>query len=147
MKIQGPRNTSNTSSSKKAGKTEQSGDASFDAFIGSTGGAKESASTSAPKSVAQVSALLAAQAVEDPTERAAKKRMALRADDVLKGLDDLQSSMMHGSVTAGNMIDLADKVSAQKEKVSDPKLSALLDEIDLRAQVELAKMRKALDNS
>lgn len=113
----------------------------------SAGSAKEASAASAPKSMTAVDALLAVQSVEDPTEKAARKRMTMRADNVLKELDDLHMAMLHGNVSMSHMVGIADMVSTHKEKVTDSKLSALLDEIDLRAQVELAKMRKALDKS
>ncbi|HPF78465.1 MAG TPA: flagellar assembly protein FliX [Alphaproteobacteria bacterium] len=40
---------------------------------------------------------------------------------------------------------MADVVASHREKINDPKLTALLDEIDLRAQIEIAKMRKAME--
>ena len=43
------------------------------------------------------------------------------------------------------MIDVADVVASHRERIHDPALTAVMDEIDLRAQVELAKMRAALE--
>ena len=145
MKIQGPKQTSGSSSTKKTSKTP-SPDGGFGDFM-SAGSAKEASSSSAPQSMTAVDALLAVQSVEDPTAKAARKRMTMRADNVLKELDDLHVAMLSGNVTMSHMVSIADMVSTHKEKITDSKLAALLDEIDLRAQVELAKMRKALDKS
>ena len=54
-------------------------------------------------------------------------------------------AMLNGSLTVGHMIDIADVVASHREKITDPALTAIMDEIDLRAQVELAKMRVAMD--
>ncbi|MGB1077588.1 MAG: flagellar assembly protein FliX [Bdellovibrionales bacterium] len=43
-------------------------------------------------------------------------------------------------------MDIADIVSSHKENIQDPELTAILEEIDLRAQVEIAKMRISLDS-
>jgi hypothetical protein len=43
------------------------------------------------------------------------------------------------------LLDVADVVASHRERINDPQLSSLLDEIDLRAQIEIAKMRMALD--
>ncbi len=43
------------------------------------------------------------------------------------------------------MIDVADVVATHRDKIDDPGLTAIMDEIDLRAQVEIAKMRVTLD--
>ena len=146
MKIQGPKQTSPTRSTQKSGSVKRSESGDFGEYM-AAGSVREATTTSAPKSVAAVDALLAVQSVEDPTEKAAKKRMIHRADDVLEELDGLHMAMLKGSVSMSHMIGIADKVAAHKERVRDKKLSDLLDEIDLRAQVELAKMRKALDKS
>ena len=92
-----------------------------------------------------VDSLLAAQSVEDPTARAAKKRMRSRSMNVLDELEKLRMGMLSGSMTVGHMIDIADVVASHREKITDPSLTAIMDEIDLRAQVELAKMRVAMD--
>ena len=66
-----------------------------------------------------------------------------------KLIDEAQKvrvALLTGSLTVGHVIDIADVVAAHREKITDPEMSALLDEIDLRAQVEIAKMRVSLHN-
>ena len=53
--------------------------------------------------------------------------------------------MLSGTLSVGNLIDIADVVASHRERLKDPQLCSLLDEIDLRAQIEIAKMRMALD--
>jgi hypothetical protein len=55
--------------------------------------------------------------------------------------------MLGGNLTVGHMIDIADIVASHREKITDPALTSLMDEIDLRAQVELAKMRISMDRN
>jgi hypothetical protein len=107
--------------------------------------AQQAAPTKATQSIAQVDALLAIQGAEDPTQGASRKRMRHRADTILSELDKIRMAMLGGNLTVGHMIDVADVVASHREKVSDPVLTDLMDEIDLRAQVELAKMRVTLD--
>lgn len=143
MKIEGPKHNASTSGAKKSGKKTASSESDFEGFMGA-GGATEASSASAPQTIARVDSLLTVQASEDPTERAARKRMMDRADDVLGELDQLHAALLQNRVTMGHMIDIADMIAHQKEKITDPKMISLLEEIDLRAQVELAKMRKAM---
>ena len=89
--------------------------------------------------------MLAVQAAEDPTQGAAKKRMRRRSDKILNELEKIRMAMLNGSLTVGHMIDVADVVASHREKIMDPALTGIMDEIDLRAQVELAKMRVALN--
>ena len=95
--------------------------------------------------IAGIDSLLAAQEADDPAQRAAKKRMRERGETVLKQLDKIRLGMLTGTLSVGNLLDVADVVASHRERINDPQLSSLLDEIDLRAQIEIAKMRMALD--
>ena len=143
MKIDGPNRTSAASGTKGKGKTS-SADGSFGDLL--TGGVKEARGAAASHSIASIDALLMAQTVEDPTERAARKRMRVRADSILTELENMRIALLTGTLTVGHVIDIADVVAAHREKIMDPRLHAILDEIDLRAQIEIAKLCKALDN-
>lgn len=143
MKIEGPNRTNKTSGTGKSGKAGEV-DGSFEDFV-AMGATKTSAATPT-KSIAMVDALLAVQGAEDPTARAARRRMTARADNLLDGLEKIRTNLLAGTLTLGHCIDIADVVASHREKITDPALSSLLDEIDLRAQVEIAKMRKALES-
>ena len=106
--------------------------------------AQESAATTTTQSIAQVDALLAVQGTEDPTEREAKQRARQRANTILDELDKIRIAMLNGTLTVGHMVDIADVVASHRENVQDSAMTAIMDEIDVRAQVELAKMRFAL---
>lgn len=142
MKIQGPSNVSKTSKAKKADKASEA-DGSFEDFVAS--GTTQAAPAKSTQSIAQVDVLLAVQGAEDPTERAARQRMRLRASKLLDELDKIKHALLSGKMTLGHCIDIADVVASHREKVADPSLTSILDEIDLRAQVEIAKIRKAID--
>lgn len=142
MKVQGPGRTQAPSETKKKSKSAENA-GSFDEFISSA--ASQSAGAGQAQSIAKVDALLAVQAAEDPTEGAARKKMRQRADTILNELENLRLAMLGGTMTVGHMINIADVVASHRENISDPALTAIMDEIDLRAQVELAKMRAALD--
>jgi hypothetical protein len=143
MKIEGPNRARETgAASKKSG--VRTGDGSFGDML--TGGAAESTQTAASQAIAGIDTLLALQGAEDPTARAARKRMTDRADSVLEELDHLRLALLSGNLTVGHVIDIADVVASHRERIMDPRLRAVLDEIDLRAQIEIAKLRMALDN-
>lgn len=142
MKVQGPGGTQGPSKSKKSSKTTGAG-GNFGALV--SGEQQETAANTATQSIAQVDALLAIQGADDPTQGKARQRMRARANTILDELDALRGEMLSGTLTVGHVIDIADVVASHREKVTDPHLMAILDEIDLRAQVELAKMRMAMD--
>jgi hypothetical protein len=142
MKVEGPGKAQSASNTKKSGRTEK-GDSHFGDFLTSGTAATESAGQT--QSIGTVDSLLALQGADDPTAKAAKKRMRERANTILSELDKMRMAMLSGRLTVGHMIDIADVIASHREKINDPALTDLMDEIDLRAQVELAKMRIALD--
>lgn len=141
MKVEGPKGPQSASRSKKSSSSGSSVD--FSQYM--KGGASGASGAAATQSIAHVDALLAVQAAEDPTERAARGRARQRADTILEELDKIRLAMLGGTLTVGHMIDVADVVASHRDRIHDPAMTALMDEIDLRAQVELAKMRVALD--
>lgn len=143
MKIQGTGSTDKTSSKKKAGKSSSGGE-SFGTFL-SPSDVSDSPTVSQGQSINKIEALIIAQAAEDPTERAARGRMRQRADRILDELENVRMTMLRGELTVGHLLNLADIASTHQEKLNDPQLSEILSEIDLRAQVELAKMRVSLN--
>lgn len=143
MKVEGPGKAQGASGSKKSSKAGKAEDYFSNFMTPETKAAEGAAST---QSIAQLDSLLALQGAEDPTARAAKKRMRHRAGVVLNELDRLRVAMLTGNMTVGHMVDIADVIASHREKISDPALTEIMDEIDLRAQVELAKMRMVLDS-
>lgn len=142
MKVEGPSKTQKTSKTDKAKKTGKT-DSTFGDMV--TGATKGTSGVSATQSIAKVDALLAVQGAESATERSAKRRMRERGEQVLRQLDHLRLAILTGNLNIGQVIDIADVVASHREKINDPKMSAVLDEIDLRAQIEIAKMRKAME--
>jgi len=100
--------------------------------------------TAAPASnVAGIDALIALQGIEDPTER--RRRAVTRGRSALDVLDELKLALLGGSLDAHVMNRLKAAAAALKEPTGDPALDAVLAEIELRAEVELAKMAPVLD--
>ncbi len=142
MKVEGPGRAQGAGGAKKSGKAGKS-DSNFGDFV--TSGPANTESVKTTQSIGTVDSLLALQGAEDPTARAARKRMKERATHILGELEKVRIGMLTGGLTVGHMVDIADVIASHREKIADPALTAIMDEVDLRAQVELAKMRMALD--
>lgn len=142
MKIEGPGKTQHTDKKKKSSGAS-GGDGAFSDFMVDKSTSQAAASPTSPINMAD--SLLSIQNVDDPAQRAARQRMTMRADRILDELDRIRVLILTGQVTIGDMIGIADMVARHRERVTDPQLTAILDEIDLRAQIELAKMRVSLD--
>ena len=89
--------------------------------------------------VTAVDGLLTLQEVDDAAARASAGKR--RAQDLLEGLDDIRHSLLTGGLSRDKLMTLAKHVQSRRAQVDDPRLGEILDEIDLRAQVELAKYR------
>jgi hypothetical protein len=98
---------------------------------------EETRSATAPKAAGNIDALLALQGVEDPTER--RKRSVARGRGALDVLDELKIGLLSGNLDASTVNRLRDAAANLKSSSGDPGLDAVLSEIELRVEVELAK--------
>jgi hypothetical protein len=88
---------------------------------------------------AAVSTILALQGAEAEEGDAAKSRAKSRAEELLRKLDLLRLDLLSGGIPRAHLIGLAQAVKTVRVTVMDPQLGEILDEVDLRAQIELAK--------
>lgn len=93
-----------------------------------------------PVGLGGVSTVLALQGAPDSTERRARRKEVERADAMLDGLEEIRLGLLLGTIPVSRLEQVAQLVRARREQVNDPKLTAILDEIELRAAVELAKL-------
>jgi hypothetical protein len=63
-----------------------------------------------------------------------------RGEDLLDGLDEIRHGLLIGALPRERVVRLLAIVRSRREQLADPRLSAILDEIELRAEVELAKL-------
>jgi hypothetical protein len=92
-------------------------------------------------SVMGVEALIALQDVESPTER--RRRSVTRGGRLLDELERIKIAILGGELGQDQLDALARAVKEQRSATDDPKLEAVLDEIETRAAVELAKFQAA----
>jgi hypothetical protein len=97
----------------------------------------DSRTISAPMAPANIDALLALQGIEDPTEK--RRRSVQRGKGALDVLDDLKLGLLSGDLRASTVSRLRDAAADLKSLSGDPVLDAVLCEIELRVEVELAK--------
>jgi len=133
MRIYGPNGTTLGTPASNARRTSPG---SFS--LPETTTAQETRATTAPKASANIDALLALQGIEeDPAER--RKRGVQRGRGALDVLDDLKLGLLSGNLTPATIGRLRDAAAALKTSSGDPGLDAVLSEIELRVEVELAK--------
>lgn len=99
--------------------------------------AAATASASAMAGVADVSALMALQGVEGPLER--RRRAIRRGGGLLDRLEELKLALLSGESGEAALERLTRGLREERTDDDDAGLNAVLDQIDLRASVELAK--------
>lgn len=143
MKISSVGSTKSTSDTKKKRSVTGSG---FAALLGVSANAPNSG-VEAPNEVAGISAiggLLAAQEVgQDATSDQA---LVKQGEDTLDALEKLRMRLLTGAVPLSVLTNLKTKITAQKQHTNDPALRNILNDIELRASVELAKLETAKTN-
>ncbi len=85
-----------------------------------------------------VDALLALQEAAGETDPNTQGRR--RGEELLDRLDELRLALLEGRLTAGAIQRLATQAAAGRAQVRDPRLAEILNDIELRAAVELAKL-------
>ena len=134
MRIYGPNGTTLGTPASSTKRTSSSG-FSLPEDVSTT---SESRATIAPKATANLDALIALQGIEeDPTER--RKRSFVRGKSALDVLDDLKLKLLSGNLDKATVLRLRDAAANLKSSSGDPGLDAVLSEIELRVEVELAK--------
>lgn len=132
MKINGA--TPTTPAARK-GRAPGARGATFEPASGTTG-ARPAASASAPIGVASIDALLALQAEGFEGRR---ERAAGRACTLLDILDDIKLALLEGGVSRAKLDALVGALSVTRDDTNDARLESVLDEVETRALVELAK--------
>src|SRR5882757_8037400 len=133
MRINGPNGTNLGSPANNVRRTSSGNFALPDAAS-----TPETRAAIAPKAAANIDALLAMQGIEeDPVER--RRRSVVRGRGALDVLDDLKIRLLSGNLDSPTMARLRDAAANLKASSGDPGLDAVLSEIELRVEVELAK--------
>lgn len=93
-----------------------------------------------PSPLAALGNVLAAQEVDEaPFER---RRAIQRGRSLLDELDQVRTSLLDGHASTATIERLSGLLRTERPAVEDADLDAVLDEIELRAAVELAKRQK-----
>ncbi|VAW11396.1 hypothetical protein MNBD_ALPHA09-703 [hydrothermal vent metagenome] len=122
----------------KAGSFAPASGASSKAASGGGAGVGPATGVVASLSIASVDAVMALQSVDDPAGR--KARAVERGTRILDDLDELKIALLEGRISTGQLNRIIGLIAARREHSGDDRLDDVLDGIDLRAQVELAKL-------
>ena len=65
-------------------------------------------------------------------------------DDLLNRLDDLRLAILDGVLSKDKLTELAHNLRQKRQNSDDPKLNEIINEIELRAEVEVEKLTRNL---
>ena len=106
-----------------------------------TNTASQASPTSGVAGVMSLDALIALQDVGGPLER--KRRAVGRAGRLLDILDGVKMGLLSGELNAGDLDRLKRAIRDQRDQTDEPELEGVLNEIETRAEVELAKLEQS----
>lgn len=87
-------------------------------------------------------AIFAAQMVNGEEEREKRRQMLRRGDTLLEKLEEIRDGLLLGYISKDKLIEISRYVRETKINTADEKLAELIGEIELRVEVELAKLMK-----
>lgn len=132
-------NTGSVGTPQKAKKKSQTGAAGGFASHIPSGGSEEAAPAGGVAPMASLSGILSLQEVPDSTADEGRRALYQRGEDILDRLSEIQEQILSGALSKERLQNLAHILRQKREQVDDDKLLAILDEIELRAEVEIAK--------
>lgn len=96
-----------------------------------------------PGPIAALDSILTLQGMEDSTD--GRSKGLAHGEQLLDLLDAVRDGLLAGGIPRATLGRLATAVTRRHDTFADPKLQDVLDQIELRAHVELAKLEQ-LDN-
>ena len=136
MRIQGTTPFSSSTTRKAGNLKEKSG--AFSSLLGAENAQTEATGT---QSTRASSAVLFAQEVDTTDEEAQRDQQAhVYAKGLLDQLDRIRMGLLSGSLSHTQLTSLQKIITHHQQTANDPKLNTILQDIELRVRVELAKL-------
>jgi len=139
--------TAPTAATARTQRTRRKGEVSGSSFIDAlenVSGLEEAASVDAAAPVAAAASMVGLLGIQEiSADEANRKRHVKRGRVTLEALENLRDALLIGSLSLATVRELEQIVAEKREQISDPVLSGILDEIELRAAVEMAKLERA----
>ena len=142
MKVNGPTSLGSAAASRVGSRPAAGGFSVPDEVAGASEVA-HAAPAVALSGVSSLDALLALQEVSGPLER--RRKAVRRAGRILDVLDEIKIALLDGDMTPAALGRLVLAVRQERSDVDDGQLESVLDEIETRAAVEIAKLEMARD--
>lgn len=138
MKIDAPGSV-RANSVRRTGKSRNGASGEFAKHISAGTDTAPVAGGSSATQVGSVEALVALQEVPDAAKQT-KPPEQKHAEDLLARLDQIRLGILRGDLSPIDLQALVASLAERRREGGDPRLIAIVEEIELRAKVELAKL-------
>ena len=128
-------------SSAKGKSSKVGSGSSFSSYL-NIGSASEANTVSAAASIAVNEAIFATQMVGPEEEKAARQYLCKRGGTLLSGLEEIRDGLLLGQISKDKLLKISRQVKEQKVRSTDERLQEIIREIELRVEVELAKLMR-----
>jgi hypothetical protein len=141
MKVSKTGGAKGPDSTRKKSKSSEGG-AGFADALKTASGSPEMEAAQATSSVGHVDAILAVQQTADATDHKSRGLMMDYGNEMLDRLEQLRISILNGAISKDRLQDMARRLRERTSNSDDPRLNELIDDIELRVEVEIAKLRR-----
>ncbi len=132
---------------KKKGTSSSSG-ADFLGLLSSSGEAENSSPVTSASDISSINSMDTLLALQEmPDEEIQKHKAMQESKGTLEALESLRVALLTGSISGNLVHNLKNVIAIQKQRVNDPRLMSIINDIELRAAVELAKLERASEHS
>jgi len=87
-------------------------------------------------------AIFATQMIDDEEEKQIRKKLIKRGFSLIDKLEEIREAILLGYISRDKLIEISRLIKENQVESSDPKLQEILCDIELRVEVELAKLTK-----
>ena len=127
---------------RKKQRTEGTTSGSFTDVLKETSAPEGAATVHESQGVQGVESILGLQEVGDATSGASRGKAMAYGSDLLDRLDQLRLAILRGAVSKEGLQELAQRLRQRRQSIEDPHLEEVLQEIELRCEVEVAKLTR-----
>ena len=132
----------NKTTELSAGKTKKTGSGeSFASYLQGVS-KQENRAVSAAAGIAVTDAIFAAQMINDEERRERRRQAVKRGFTLLEKLEEIRDALLLGYISKDRLIEISRFVKERKTNAEDEGLNGIIAEIELRVEVELAKLTR-----
>jgi hypothetical protein len=112
--------------------------------VASTDGIESGQSSEGASPLSSMDSILAAQEIPNSTDGRSKGFLVHYGDQLLDYLDEIKLAILNGAIPKEKLANLAQILRQKRQVCDDPRLNSIIDEVELRVEVEVAKFTRNL---